>query len=114
MHGWVTIFINPAELEDLLAWDIYALTPQTLGMMEQREDVITKDSRRKSAKNYVQIARFIWGLWIELASRRIHQILSQKLWVCFFGWELEGTGADAGNTTSAWHQYTNIRIILLS
>ena len=21
-----------------------------------------------------------------------------KLWVCFFGWELEGTGADAGNT----------------
>ena len=24
-----------------------------------------------------------------------------KLWVCLFGWELEGTGADAGNMTIA-------------
>ena len=37
-----------------------------------------------------------------------------KLWVCFFCWELEGTGADAGNTTSAQHCLTNLQIILQS
>ena len=28
-----------------------------------------------------------------------------KLWVRFFGWELEGTGADTENTTSAQHRF---------
>ena len=41
------------------------------------------------------------------------QILSQKdpLQAVgqLFGWELEGTGADAGNTTSAKHSFINLR-----
>ena len=37
-----------------------------------------------------------------------------KLWVCFFGWELEDRGADAAHTTSAQHRLTNLRIILQS
>ena len=37
-----------------------------------------------------------------------------KLWICFFGCELEGTSADVGNTTSAQHRFTNLWIILQS
>ena len=29
-----------------------------------------------------------------------------KLWLGFFGWELEGTGADAGDATSAQPRFT--------
>ena len=43
-----------------------------------------------------------------LTSRGNHKIL-------FFGWELEGTGEDAGNTTSVQrHRFTNLQIILQS
>ena len=34
-----------------------------------------------------------------------------KLWVCFFGWELEGTSAGARNTSSAPSHFNNFRII---
>ena len=30
-----------------------------------------------------------------------------QVWICFFGWDLECSGADAGNTTSTQHSLTN-------
>ena len=39
------------------------------------------------------------------------QIFSKK---GFFIWELEGTGVDVENTTSAQHRFTNFQIILES
>ena len=32
--------------------------------------------------------------------------------VCFFGWDLEGTGADARIATSAQHRFSKLRTIL--
>ena len=43
----------------------------------------------------------------EQISKSIPRRTYCELWVRFFGWELEGDGADTGNTTSARHCFTS-------
>ena len=46
----------------------------------------------------------------KFSPRRIHC----KQWVCFFGWELEGNGEDAGTTIYSQHRFTNFQFVLQS